>query len=297
MASRCSTARRFSSMATHARGEHADWGTLIFNYGRNEVRNFLVANGLVLAGLLPHRRAASGRGGVDALPGLFAQGRGMGAQCPRRTREPGGGLLSSSASTRFRVRRSFPGVMTIAEESTSVARRQPPDVPRRPRLRLQVEHGLDERFSLRYMELDPIHRRYPSERHHFLAGLRLQRSISSSSSATTRWSTARNRCWRKCPATIGRSSPICECSWRGCGRTPARSCSSRAVNSGSARNGPMQPQPRLAPAPARSVARRPAPAWCSTSTISTSHEPAFYETRRQPTRASSGSTSATPTTA
>ncbi len=28
------------------RGEHKDWGTLIFNYGRNEVRNFLVANAL-----------------------------------------------------------------------------------------------------------------------------------------------------------------------------------------------------------------------------------------------------------
>ena len=28
------------------RGAHPDWGTLIFDYGRNEVRNFLVANAL-----------------------------------------------------------------------------------------------------------------------------------------------------------------------------------------------------------------------------------------------------------
>src|SRR5207248_1058039 len=27
-------------------GEHTDWGTLIFNFGRNEVRNFLIANAL-----------------------------------------------------------------------------------------------------------------------------------------------------------------------------------------------------------------------------------------------------------
>ena len=28
------------------RGSHPDWGTLIFNLGRNEVRNFLLANAL-----------------------------------------------------------------------------------------------------------------------------------------------------------------------------------------------------------------------------------------------------------
>ncbi|MEL6108860.1 MAG: alpha-amylase family glycosyl hydrolase, partial [Planctomycetota bacterium] len=43
--------RRFDGTALyeHAdprQGEHPDWGTLIFNFGRNEVRNFLIANAL-----------------------------------------------------------------------------------------------------------------------------------------------------------------------------------------------------------------------------------------------------------
>ena len=38
-----------------------------------------------------------------------------------------------------------PGSITVAEESTALPSREPPDLSRRPRFHLQVEHGLDER--------------------------------------------------------------------------------------------------------------------------------------------------------
>ena len=98
------------------KGEHLDWGTLIFNYGRNEVRNFLIANAVYwieefhIDGLR-----------VDAVASMLYldYSREHGQWSPNVH----GGREHLEAIDFLRnlnnvVHAEFPGVVTLAEEST-----------------------------------------------------------------------------------------------------------------------------------------------------------------------------------
>jgi 1,4-alpha-glucan branching enzyme len=138
-------------------GEQQDWGTLIFNFGRNEVRNFLIANALFW---LDKYHIDGLR--VDAVASMLYLDY---------SRKPGqwipnvyGGRENLDAIyflKRFNevCYERFPGIMTIAEESTDW-----PGVSRPTYL-----GGLGFGFKwnmgwmhdfLEYMSIDPIYRRY-----------------------------------------------------------------------------------------------------------------------------------------
>jgi 1,4-alpha-glucan branching enzyme len=98
-------------------GEHRDWGTLIFNYGRNEVRNFLVGNALFW---LDKYHVDGLR--VDAVASLLYldYSRDEGDWVPNRF----GGNENLEAIEFLQefnkvVYGRFPGCFTVAEESTA----------------------------------------------------------------------------------------------------------------------------------------------------------------------------------
>ena len=138
-------------------GEHREWGTLIFNYGRNEVRNFLLANALFW---LREYHVDGLR--VDAVASMLYldYSRKAGEWVPNRF----GGRENLDAIEFLRqlntlTHGEMPGTITVAEESTSW-----PSVSRP----IYVG-GLGFTYKwnmgwmndiLEYVRLDPIHRRW-----------------------------------------------------------------------------------------------------------------------------------------
>jgi 1,4-alpha-glucan branching enzyme len=98
-------------------GEHRQWGTLVFNYGRHEVANFLICSALSWCG----RYHVDGFR-VDAVAAMIY--RSYGRESSEWEPNIYGGPENLEAieflkSFNVAIHREFPGVLTIAEESTT----------------------------------------------------------------------------------------------------------------------------------------------------------------------------------
>ncbi len=155
------------------RGEHRDWGTLIFNYGRNEVKNFLLASAV-------HWMEEFHIDGlrVDAVASMLYldYSRAPGDWVPNEY----GGRENLEAVAFLRqlnevVHREFPGAVVIAEESTSWPQVSRPTWLGGLGFSMKWNMGWMH-DTLSYMSKDPVYRHY----HHDLLTFALLYAFSES---------------------------------------------------------------------------------------------------------------------
>ncbi|MEZ5454704.1 MAG: 1,4-alpha-glucan branching protein GlgB [Lysobacteraceae bacterium] len=141
-------------------GFHQDWNTLIYNFGRTEVREFLIASALSWL-----RRGVDGLR-VDAVASMLYRdySREHGAWIPNAF----GGRENLEAIALFkrlneRVGSEFPGAITVAEESTAFPGVSAPTFAGGLGFHFKWNMGWMN-DTLRYMQQDPIHRRWHHDR-------------------------------------------------------------------------------------------------------------------------------------
>jgi 1,4-alpha-glucan branching enzyme len=138
-------------------GAHPDWGTLIFNYGRNEVRNFFIANALFWLKVY-HVDGLR----VDAVASMLYldYSRAQGEWVANRY----GGRENLDAIAFLRecnrvVGERHPDVLMVAEESTAWPGITAPVAEGGLGFTLKWNMGWMH-DTLEYFKLDPVHRRY-----------------------------------------------------------------------------------------------------------------------------------------